>query len=52
MDPFLSNTRFLGQSTSRSTPKSLLAGVKRKRPEVDETPANKSGVSLVDYDSD
>jgi coiled-coil domain-containing protein 130 len=52
MDPFLSNTRSLGQSTSRSTPKLLLAGVKRKRPVVGETSANKSGICLVDYDSE
>jgi coiled-coil domain-containing protein 130 len=46
LDPFLA---------PKSASRSMLAGVKRKRPELEATPADQStqpAVSLVDYDSD
>ncbi|KAG4421822.1 hypothetical protein IFR04_005072 [Cadophora malorum] len=48
VDPFLEGTRSTGP---KSTP--ILAGIKRKRPELEDTMSNKSvAVGLVDYDSD
>jgi coiled-coil domain-containing protein 130 len=52
MDPFLKGNRFSGLAPTKAHPKSLLLGVKKKRPKLEEDPAATSGIALVDYDSD
>jgi coiled-coil domain-containing protein 130 len=48
MDPFLPGSR----SSGLALPKTLLVGVKKKRPKLEEPPAHTNGIALVDYDSD
>jgi len=48
MDPFLQSSR----SSDLAFPKTMLVGVKKKRPKLEETPLPTSGIALVDYDSD
>ena len=50
MDPFIPSARLAGHNSSKLAP--FLAGVKRKRPELEGPSTAKSGITLVDYDSD